>query len=399
MPTVPALTFRGAGNTTLGGNLTDTGGSQVTKLDGGTLTLSGANNYTGPTTVSGGTLVAASHTALGTAAGGTAVNEGATLALSGGITVSGEALRIDATAASGPDHLVSLGGTNTWTGDITWTSYQTAVGTFTGGDLGEGLDLEGTFPYAVNVGSTAAGPVRGRTFTSTEGAGTPGFAINAPGVAAPWFAPDYGSSADDDALEAITQSIRHANAGPGTIRLELANLTPGRRYKAQVIVDELTGYGVRGFDVWAEGRLIVDEFGTAVTNASAAGGVITYEFLATDDTLNVVLDGAGAAFPDRNPVINAVTLEDLGAAANAAVRVRSDLGSTLNLDGNIILGAGSATLAVQRRRRHGGPRHDRRRVLRTKCLGRVAHGLLAPGRERPCPTVVDSAGTRQRHLS
>ena len=43
---------------------------------------------------------------------------------------------------------------------------QTTVGLFTGGDAGEGLDLDGIFPYAVNVraGNLAVGPVRDAFF-------------------------------------------------------------------------------------------------------------------------------------------------------------------------------------------------------------------------------------------
>ena len=62
--------------------------------DTGTLLLSGDNTYTGATTVSFGTLVAASNNALGSPAGGTTVASGATLGLQGGITVTNEAITI-----------------------------------------------------------------------------------------------------------------------------------------------------------------------------------------------------------------------------------------------------------------------------------------------------------------
>jgi fibronectin-binding autotransporter adhesin len=54
-------------------------GNAVAKTGTGTATLSGNNTYTGPTTISGGTLAAASNTALGPVAGGTTVKSGGTL--------------------------------------------------------------------------------------------------------------------------------------------------------------------------------------------------------------------------------------------------------------------------------------------------------------------------------
>ncbi len=325
---------------------TDVPAAELVKLGSGTLTLSENNTYAGPTVIRGGTLVVASDTALGTAGSGTAVYDGGTLALTGGVTVAGEALAVYAALADGPDHLVNLAGTNTWTGRVTRVApTSTTVALFTGGDLGEGLDLEGTMVYAVNIGGTAAGPVRGVTFTSSEASGTPGFAITAPSVIPNWFTPAFGDTADDDALEAITQSIRHAGAQPGVVRMSLANLTPGHRYKLQLLVDELPGTINRGFDVFIDGLLAVDNFSTAASNPAARGAVITHEFLASNEILSISLDGTATAFADRNPIINAVTLEDLGPAPGASVRLRSE-GGRLNVTGQVRLGPGTASLVV-----------------------------------------------------
>src|SRR5204862_6914821 len=54
-------------------------GATVSKTAGSTLILSGANTYTGTTTVSAGVLGVANSTALGTTAAGTTVSSGATL--------------------------------------------------------------------------------------------------------------------------------------------------------------------------------------------------------------------------------------------------------------------------------------------------------------------------------
>ena len=60
-----------APHATFGGIISGGASAGITKTGDGTLALSGANSYTGETTVVSGTLIAASNTALGTAAGGT----------------------------------------------------------------------------------------------------------------------------------------------------------------------------------------------------------------------------------------------------------------------------------------------------------------------------------------
>lgn len=104
-----------------GSTLTLSGGIQVgagsnhgiTKVGAGTLILSGAGVYTGPTNVNEGVLNVRHSDALGTAAGGTTVAAGATLQLQGGITVAAEPL----TLASGA-FLRNVSGDNTWGGPV-----------------------------------------------------------------------------------------------------------------------------------------------------------------------------------------------------------------------------------------------------------------------------------------
>jgi autotransporter-associated beta strand protein len=67
----------------------------LTKAGPGTLTLFGDNSsYNGSITVQAGTLVALANNALGSTAGGTTVDPGATLAFSGGVNyATAEAVR------------------------------------------------------------------------------------------------------------------------------------------------------------------------------------------------------------------------------------------------------------------------------------------------------------------
>ena len=117
-----------AGNTIVNSALTGT--ASLNKMAGGTLTVSGINAYTGPTTVNAGTLNIQSNTALGTAAGGTTVAMGGRLQLQNNITVTGEALTLN-----GGDLVVATGGTATTSGAYEIRTF-TSSGTLTVSDGG-----------------------------------------------------------------------------------------------------------------------------------------------------------------------------------------------------------------------------------------------------------------------
>jgi autotransporter-associated beta strand protein len=120
------------GTVTMGGNSTASiGGTQLTlsgiisgsfdltKTGNGSLILSGANSYTGATTISAGVLRASHNTALGTTAGGVTVASGAALELSGGITIGDEALTLNNAGISSGGALRNISGNNTYGGQIT----------------------------------------------------------------------------------------------------------------------------------------------------------------------------------------------------------------------------------------------------------------------------------------
>jgi autotransporter-associated beta strand protein len=92
--------------------------STLTKLGDGTLTLSGANTYTGTTSINAGTLIAANNTALGATSGSTTVSNGATLSLPGGITTA-EPITLNGAGVSNAGSLRNISGTNTVSGAIT----------------------------------------------------------------------------------------------------------------------------------------------------------------------------------------------------------------------------------------------------------------------------------------
>lgn len=124
------------GNVTLSGVLS--GSTGFTKTGSGNLTLSGANTYSGTTTVAAGTLTIGSMKALGSTAGETIVQNGATLALD--TLVTSENISI---AGGGVDGKGALIGSGVLNGTVTLTD-AAAIWSVSGGSLRFTGAIEGT---------------------------------------------------------------------------------------------------------------------------------------------------------------------------------------------------------------------------------------------------------------
>ena len=145
------------------------GVASLTKTTSGTAILSGANTYTGTTTISAGVLNIQQATALGTTAAGTTVASGAALQLQGGITVGAEALTLNGTGVANDGALRNLSGTNTFGGLITLGSAVrinsdagslaiSNTGTITGSGFGMSVGGSGNVTISSFIG-TAGGTV------------------------------------------------------------------------------------------------------------------------------------------------------------------------------------------------------------------------------------------------
>ena len=187
--------------------------------------------------------------------------------------------------------------------------------TFTGGDPGEGLDLQGEFVYAINVlgpGGMTAGDA---TFTADTAAGV---SFTAQNQIMNWGSRNtLGDSTSDDALEDVLESIRWSGF-PSEVTYDLANIEPGTSYRLQMLFAEKCCS--RGYDVFVEGEQIVDDFSPQAVqggiNVLDNGAALTMDFTASDDVLNIELSG-DASFSDRNPILDAITLESARAASSA----------------------------------------------------------------------------------
>ncbi|MDD2762351.1 MAG: autotransporter-associated beta strand repeat-containing protein [Opitutaceae bacterium] len=91
----------------------------LVKAGAGRLALTGANTYTGTTTVSAGVLNISNNSALGDVASGTTVNSGAALEIQGGISVGAESLTLNGTGISSGGALRNVSGNNSWAGAVT----------------------------------------------------------------------------------------------------------------------------------------------------------------------------------------------------------------------------------------------------------------------------------------
>lgn len=200
------------------------------------------------------------------------------------------------------------------------------VGTFTGGDPGEGLDLQGVFAYAVNVGpSGAAGRVGDATFTADNAPGVTVTANNAIATGG-WGAVNYGETANDQNLSTVMNSIRWAGA-PVVVTVQLA-VEQNVEYKLQLLFHEDCCPG-RGYNIVLDGEVAVANFMPGVVQTgdgdfaelkNLIGSVVTHQFVADSNTYEFILDGPSADSPDisdRNAILNGFTLERITPVADS----------------------------------------------------------------------------------
>ena len=114
------IVLGGAGNISSNGVISGSG--TITKVDAGMLTLSGANTYSGVTTVnanSGILKINGNAAALGAVSGATIINTGSALQVEGGITFAAEPITISGTGINSDGVIRNISGNNTLAGLIT----------------------------------------------------------------------------------------------------------------------------------------------------------------------------------------------------------------------------------------------------------------------------------------
>jgi autotransporter-associated beta strand protein len=171
------LTVGDATSTTFSGTLQDSYGTLV-KQGTGSLTLSGNNTYSGPTTINAGAIVAASSTALGGSTSGNTIASGAALQFQGNINLTEGEFSVTGTGVGGTGALRNISGSNTLNGSLDLagnTTFGSTAGTLTTtGQINLGTSNTLTLAGAGNV--TLFGAVTNSGSITTSGTGTYTFA-------------------------------------------------------------------------------------------------------------------------------------------------------------------------------------------------------------------------------
>ncbi|MDY0170167.1 MAG: autotransporter-associated beta strand repeat-containing protein, partial [Thermoguttaceae bacterium] len=123
----------------------------LAKVGGGTLILTNANTYTGPTTVDAGVLSVRHDDALGAPGAGTTVQSGAALEVHGGVAVA-EGLTLNGSGVSNTGALRSTGGDNVWNGNIVQNAAR--IGAVPGSTLTINGQISGSGTFRTTGGGT-----------------------------------------------------------------------------------------------------------------------------------------------------------------------------------------------------------------------------------------------------
>ncbi|NCX97537.1 MAG: hypothetical protein EBX35_02870, partial [Planctomycetia bacterium] len=254
-------------------------GSSLDKNGSGTLTLFGANTYTGLTTINDGTLRITNVLGLGTNAAGTVVNSGGALDLSivnATPTVATEALTLNGTGVGGAGALV-VNNSATWSGAITVGSAST-TNVLAGATLtaSGGLALTGTGALTkTGLGTLAL------TASST---GTAGLVVSA-GIVTSNNAVNWAGSSTINA--GGTQQVTGAGTNAITDTQSITVNAGGALDWQQTGAETFTRLNLSGSGLFGTGAL--------VNNAATAGGALTLSsgvVLGADTTMGAASGGS-----------------------------------------------------------------------------------------------------------
>lgn len=151
------ITVNNTGSIDMNGIISGSGG--ITKLGSGTLSLTAANTYTGTTTISSGYLTIGNTTALGNVSGGTVVESGGTLDLSGITYASAEPLTINGTGYASDGAIRNSSGTGaTFPGLVTLAANSSIYGGSGTITLSNAGTITGS-GYTLTLGGTIGGTI------------------------------------------------------------------------------------------------------------------------------------------------------------------------------------------------------------------------------------------------
>lgn len=331
----------GSGYTVASGSISAIlgGTGTLSKTTAGTVTLSGANSYTGATTISAGTLKlgaagGATDTPLGTTGAGTSVAAGAVLDLNGFTLGTAEALTLNGTGISGGGALTNSSATAAaYSGAITLGSASSiAVGS------GKALSTNGTIngAFALDVlggGSITLGSSVGNSapLASFSGAAGTVLSING-GMVRTTGAQTYNGATTFGGATTLSTTAGGNVSAPGTVTATAGTLTLATGAGDATLTN--TGNDFSTVTISSGNNVsLVDTNALAIAGISATG-LVDVRTQSGDLTLNT------AAIATSSTSANAVTLvADVAATPNA-----TGSGGNFKNAGNVAIttGAGGA---------------------------------------------------------
>lgn len=333
-----------AGTTLTASGVVSGTGFGLTKLDTGTLVLSGANSYTGTTAVSAGTLQVTGAGTLGTAANPTTVASGATLAFQNLSASSAENITAAGSGVGGAGAIRSLAGTNTLTGNLTFNA-DTTVGVTAGS-----LAVSGNVTGAYGLVKSGAGTL---TLSGTANAYTGSTTVRNGTLAVTTAAPVSTNGALGNSGSTVQLGDSGTAAGDN-LGLLIGNAAGGVTVSRAISVNDfnssgtttLGGTNTSGTNTFA-GNI---GLGKDTLLTSATGGTVAFTgalsgsaAITANGTGTVVLSGSnsltGAATVNSGATLVAANSNALGTVAGATTVLS---GGTLGVQGGITVPVGEA---------------------------------------------------------
>lgn len=237
-----------------------------------------------------------------------------------------------------------------------WVS--TTVGTFSGSDTGQGLDLAGIFPISLFFRSSGSITNQLGNALFSRSLAT-NLLVASDAVSNLWTAPSLGTNSSRQALSNVLGAAL-VSGSSRKISVQLP-VTQGLRYRLQLLFMERSSESKaphRGFDVSMNGQTVfpnlvpsdyLEALGSYPSQVSMNGVVLTREFTADFTTLNLELNGNTATSPsilEKTPFLNALSLEQLD-GANVAAELSAPVGSYISTATNQSMGAVSRPVKLR----------------------------------------------------
>ncbi|MCX6950964.1 MAG: autotransporter-associated beta strand repeat-containing protein, partial [Verrucomicrobia bacterium] len=321
------LTVGNASNTTFSGAITDSGGyGGILKQGTGTLTLSGANTFSGALNVTAGAVNLQNSSALGGSTYGNTVSSGGALQFQNNITVNEGGVNIDGSGVGSTGALRNISGTNTFTGSVTLAgsaSIGADAGSFTAsGDVSLGASQTLTLVGAGDLNFSGAVYGSGSGITQT-GTGTTTFSGSSANSFGGALNINSGTVQFDKAAGTAATNGGAITIGDGSGAANSANLT-------LLASNQIPDYSAV-LTINSDGRFNLNNQSETLNLIAGTGNLN----LGASGQLSIGVNGGSSVF--GGSITGTGTLEKLGAGSLT-------FNSSINFAGTLLLSGGTLAL-------------------------------------------------------